>query len=77
MGFFLVLIFHFLSPSLSLLDHFFQTNAVLHEVRREGVPVEQRNETLTAILASLTTRQNLRKEWCARLVFLGNGICCP
>ncbi|XP_019587929.2 alpha-ketoglutarate-dependent dioxygenase FTO isoform X4 [Rhinolophus sinicus] len=42
------------------------TNAVLHEVRREGVPVEQRNETLTAILASLTTRQNLRKEWRAR-----------
>nr|XP_044616795.1 alpha-ketoglutarate-dependent dioxygenase FTO isoform X1 [Equus asinus] len=39
------------------------TNAVLHEVRREGVPVEQRNEILTAILASLTTRQNLRREW--------------
>ncbi|XP_059238676.1 alpha-ketoglutarate-dependent dioxygenase FTO isoform X2 [Mustela nigripes] len=42
------------------------TNAVLHEVRREGVPVEQRNEILTAILASLTTRQNLRREWHAR-----------
>uniref|UniRef100_A0A671FLH6 Alpha-ketoglutarate-dependent dioxygenase FTO n=1 Tax=Rhinolophus ferrumequinum TaxID=59479 RepID=A0A671FLH6_RHIFE len=42
------------------------TNAVLREVRREGVPVEQRNETLTAILASLTTRQNLRREWYAR-----------
>uniref|UniRef100_A0A671FRL2 Alpha-ketoglutarate-dependent dioxygenase FTO n=1 Tax=Rhinolophus ferrumequinum TaxID=59479 RepID=A0A671FRL2_RHIFE len=43
-----------------------ETNAVLREVRREGVPVEQRNETLTAILASLTTRQNLRREWYAR-----------
>uniref|UniRef100_A0ABI7VX05 Alpha-ketoglutarate-dependent dioxygenase FTO catalytic domain-containing protein n=1 Tax=Felis catus TaxID=9685 RepID=A0ABI7VX05_FELCA len=42
------------------------TNAVLREVRREGVPVEQRNEILTAILASLTTRQNLRREWHAR-----------
>uniref|UniRef100_A0A9L0RPZ7 Alpha-ketoglutarate-dependent dioxygenase FTO n=1 Tax=Equus caballus TaxID=9796 RepID=A0A9L0RPZ7_HORSE len=42
------------------------TNAVLHEVRQEGVPVEQRNEILTAILASLTTRQNLRREWHAR-----------
>uniref|UniRef100_A0A8C0MHL2 Alpha-ketoglutarate-dependent dioxygenase FTO n=1 Tax=Canis lupus familiaris TaxID=9615 RepID=A0A8C0MHL2_CANLF len=42
------------------------TNAVLHEVRREGVPVEQRNEILTAILALLTTRQNLRREWHAR-----------
>uniref|UniRef100_A0A9L0SHU6 Alpha-ketoglutarate-dependent dioxygenase FTO n=1 Tax=Equus caballus TaxID=9796 RepID=A0A9L0SHU6_HORSE len=43
-----------------------ETNAVLHEVRQEGVPVEQRNEILTAILASLTTRQNLRREWHAR-----------
>uniref|UniRef100_A0A7N5K4X1 Alpha-ketoglutarate-dependent dioxygenase FTO C-terminal domain-containing protein n=2 Tax=Ailuropoda melanoleuca TaxID=9646 RepID=A0A7N5K4X1_AILME len=42
------------------------TNAVLHEARREAVPVEQRNEILTAILASLTTRQNLRREWHAR-----------
>lgn len=42
------------------------TNAVLHEVRREGVPVEQRNEILTAILALLTARQNLRREWHAR-----------
>ncbi|XP_008568345.1 PREDICTED: alpha-ketoglutarate-dependent dioxygenase FTO-like [Galeopterus variegatus] len=42
------------------------TNAVLHEVKREGLPVEQRNEILTAILASLTTRQNLRTEWHAR-----------
>ncbi|XP_069848410.1 alpha-ketoglutarate-dependent dioxygenase FTO isoform X2 [Dipodomys merriami] len=39
------------------------TNAVVHEVKREGLPVEQRNEILTAILASLTTRQNLRREW--------------
>uniref|UniRef100_A0A8C8Z2T4 Alpha-ketoglutarate-dependent dioxygenase FTO n=1 Tax=Prolemur simus TaxID=1328070 RepID=A0A8C8Z2T4_PROSS len=42
------------------------TNAVLREVKREGLPVEQRNEILTAILASLTTRQNLRREWHAR-----------
>ncbi|XP_049642031.1 alpha-ketoglutarate-dependent dioxygenase FTO isoform X2 [Suncus etruscus] len=42
------------------------TNAVLHEVRTEVLPVEQRNEILTAILALLTTRQNLRKEWHAR-----------
>ncbi|XP_021116553.1 alpha-ketoglutarate-dependent dioxygenase FTO isoform X3 [Heterocephalus glaber] len=42
------------------------TNAVLQEVKREGRPVEQRNEMLTAILALLTTRQNLRREWQAR-----------
>ncbi|KAM8776555.1 alpha-ketoglutarate-dependent dioxygenase FTO isoform 2-T2 [Rhynchonycteris naso] len=42
------------------------TNAVLHEVRREGVPVGQRNEIVTAVLASLTTRQTLRREWHAR-----------
>ncbi|XP_053457907.1 alpha-ketoglutarate-dependent dioxygenase FTO isoform X3 [Nycticebus coucang] len=42
------------------------TNAVLHEVKREGLPVEQRNEILTAILPLLTTRQNLRREWHAR-----------
>ncbi|XP_058135993.1 alpha-ketoglutarate-dependent dioxygenase FTO [Dasypus novemcinctus] len=42
------------------------TNAVLHEVRREVHPVEQKSEILTAILASLTTRQNLRREWHAR-----------
>ncbi|XP_023577559.1 alpha-ketoglutarate-dependent dioxygenase FTO isoform X2 [Octodon degus] len=42
------------------------TNAVLQEVKREGLPVEQRNEMLTAILALLTTRQNLRREWQAR-----------
>ncbi|XP_006863677.1 PREDICTED: alpha-ketoglutarate-dependent dioxygenase FTO [Chrysochloris asiatica] len=42
------------------------TNAVLREVRKEGVPVEQRKEILTAILATLTTRQNLRKEWYTR-----------
>ncbi|XP_057390699.1 alpha-ketoglutarate-dependent dioxygenase FTO isoform X2 [Balaenoptera acutorostrata] len=42
------------------------TNAVLREVRREGTPVEQRNEILTAILATLTARQNLRREWHAR-----------
>uniref|UniRef100_A0A2R8ZXC5 Alpha-ketoglutarate-dependent dioxygenase FTO n=1 Tax=Pan paniscus TaxID=9597 RepID=A0A2R8ZXC5_PANPA len=42
------------------------TNAVLHEVKREGLPMEQRNEILTAILASLTARQNLRREWHAR-----------
>ncbi|XP_059760718.1 alpha-ketoglutarate-dependent dioxygenase FTO isoform X2 [Balaenoptera ricei] len=43
-----------------------ETNAVLREVRREGTPVEQRNEILTAILATLTARQNLRREWHAR-----------
>ncbi|XP_010627986.1 alpha-ketoglutarate-dependent dioxygenase FTO [Fukomys damarensis] len=42
------------------------TNAVLQEVKREGLPVEQRNEMLTATLALLTTRQNLRREWQAR-----------
>ncbi|XP_013371680.1 PREDICTED: alpha-ketoglutarate-dependent dioxygenase FTO isoform X3 [Chinchilla lanigera] len=42
------------------------TNAVLQEVKREGLPVEQRNAVLTAILALLTTRQNLRREWQAR-----------
>ncbi|KAM9048536.1 alpha-ketoglutarate-dependent dioxygenase FTO isoform 6-T6 [Megaptera novaeangliae] len=42
------------------------TNAVLREVRREGTPVEQRNEILTAILTTLTARQNLRREWHAR-----------
>uniref|UniRef100_A0A673VKM8 Alpha-ketoglutarate-dependent dioxygenase FTO n=2 Tax=Suricata suricatta TaxID=37032 RepID=A0A673VKM8_SURSU len=42
------------------------TNAVLCEVRREGVPMEQRNDILASILASLTTRQNLRREWHAR-----------
>ncbi|XP_042637666.1 alpha-ketoglutarate-dependent dioxygenase FTO [Orycteropus afer afer] len=42
------------------------TSAVLCEVRREGLPMEQRIGILTAILASLTTRQNLRREWHAR-----------
>ncbi|XP_058899761.1 alpha-ketoglutarate-dependent dioxygenase FTO [Kogia breviceps] len=42
------------------------TNAVLREVRREGTPVAQRNEILTAVLATLTARQNLRREWHAR-----------
>lgn len=42
------------------------TNAVLREVRRDGLPVEQRNEILAAILVSLTLRQSLRKEWHAR-----------
>ncbi|XP_052022061.1 alpha-ketoglutarate-dependent dioxygenase FTO [Apodemus sylvaticus] len=42
------------------------TNAVLHEVKREGLPVEQRSEILSAILVPLTVRQNLRKEWHAR-----------
>lgn len=42
------------------------TSAVLREVRREGVPMEQKNEMLTSILASITTRQNLRREWHAR-----------
>ncbi|XP_037671918.1 alpha-ketoglutarate-dependent dioxygenase FTO isoform X2 [Choloepus didactylus] len=42
------------------------TNAVLHEIRREGLPAEQRSEILMAILASLTSRQNLRREWHAR-----------
>lgn len=42
------------------------TNAVLREVKREGLPVEQRNEILAAILAPLTLRQNLRKEWHTR-----------
>lgn len=72
MGFFLLLIFHFLSLSLFLGGHFFQTNAVLREVRREGVPVEQRAEIVTAVLAALTTRQTLRREWHARSVLLRN-----
>lgn len=42
------------------------THAVLREVRREGAPVEQSSDILTAILAVLTTRQNLRREWHAR-----------
>ncbi|ERE80512.1 alpha-ketoglutarate-dependent dioxygenase FTO-like protein [Cricetulus griseus] len=42
------------------------TNAVLREVKREELPVEQRNEILAAILAPLTVRQNLRKEWHTR-----------
>ncbi|XP_045675026.1 alpha-ketoglutarate-dependent dioxygenase FTO isoform X1 [Phyllostomus hastatus] len=42
------------------------TNAVLREVRREGVPTGVRNETLTAILGPLSTRQSLRREWHAR-----------
>ncbi|XP_037371698.2 alpha-ketoglutarate-dependent dioxygenase FTO isoform X1 [Talpa occidentalis] len=42
------------------------TNAVLCEVRREGLPEEQRREILSAILAPLTTRQNQRREWRAR-----------
>nr|ADI99914.1 fat mass and obesity-associated protein variant 6 [Sus scrofa] len=41
-------------------------HAVLREVRREGAPVEQSSDILTAILAVLTTRQNLRREWHAR-----------
>ncbi|KAF6077526.1 FTO alpha-ketoglutarate dependent dioxygenase [Phyllostomus discolor] len=39
------------------------TNAVLREVRKEGVPTGVRNETLTAILGPLSTRQSLRREW--------------
>lgn len=42
------------------------TNAVLREVKREGLPVEQRSEILSAVLIPLTMRQNLRKEWHAR-----------
>lgn len=42
------------------------TNVVLREVKREGLPMEQRNEILSAILALLTARQNLRREWHAR-----------
>uniref|UniRef100_K9IKY4 Alpha-ketoglutarate-dependent dioxygenase FTO n=1 Tax=Desmodus rotundus TaxID=9430 RepID=K9IKY4_DESRO len=42
------------------------TNAVLCEVRREEIPMGRRNETLTAILGSLSTRQSLRREWHAR-----------
>ncbi|KAL1785034.1 alpha-ketoglutarate-dependent dioxygenase FTO [Sigmodon hispidus] len=42
------------------------TNAVLREVKREGLPAEQRIEILAALLAPLTLRQNLRKEWHAR-----------
>nr|XP_020728744.1 alpha-ketoglutarate-dependent dioxygenase FTO isoform X1 [Odocoileus virginianus texanus] len=44
------------------------TSAVLREVRREGVPMEQKNEMLTSILAAITTRQNLRREWHARFL---------
>ncbi|KAF4010698.1 hypothetical protein G4228_002447 [Cervus hanglu yarkandensis] len=39
------------------------TSAVLREVRREGISMEQKNEMLTSILAAITTRQNLRREW--------------
>ena len=39
--------------------------------------MEQKNEMLTSILAAITTRQNLRREWHARFVLLRNGICCP
>lgn len=39
--------------------------------------MEQKNEMLTSILASITNRQNLRREWHARFVLLRNGICCP
>ncbi|XP_012588652.1 PREDICTED: alpha-ketoglutarate-dependent dioxygenase FTO [Condylura cristata] len=42
------------------------TNAVLQEVRREGLPAGQRRDMVSVILASLTTRQNLRTEWRAR-----------
>lgn len=42
------------------------TNAVLREVKREGLSVEQRSEILSAVLIPLTMRQNLRKEWHAR-----------
>lgn len=50
---------------------------MLREVRRDGLPVEQRNEILAAILVSLTLRQNLRKEWHARFVLPGDGVCVP
>ncbi|XP_023370508.1 alpha-ketoglutarate-dependent dioxygenase FTO isoform X1 [Otolemur garnettii] len=53
------------------------TNAVLHEVKREGLPVEQRNEILTAVLPLLTTRQNLRREWHARSVLRAVGSVDP
>lgn len=46
------------------------TNAVLREVKREGLSVEQRSEILSAVLIPLTMRQNLRKEWHARFVLL-------
>lgn len=46
---------------------------MLREVKGEGLPVEQRSEILAAILAPLTLRQNLRKEWHARFVLLGGG----
>ncbi|XP_057567109.1 alpha-ketoglutarate-dependent dioxygenase FTO isoform X5 [Hippopotamus amphibius kiboko] len=55
-----------LPPRFSSTHRVAETNAVLREVRREGAPVEQRNEILTAILATLTSRQNLRREWHAR-----------
>ncbi|KAM9048532.1 alpha-ketoglutarate-dependent dioxygenase FTO isoform 2-T2 [Megaptera novaeangliae] len=51
------------------------TNAVLREVRREGTPVEQRNEILTAILTTLTARQNLRREWHARSEATSSNAC--
>ncbi|XP_068938578.1 alpha-ketoglutarate-dependent dioxygenase FTO isoform X2 [Petaurus breviceps papuanus] len=42
------------------------TNAVLCEIRKEGWLVEQKNEIITDLLAWLTTRQELRMEWCMR-----------
>ncbi|XP_072488337.1 alpha-ketoglutarate-dependent dioxygenase FTO isoform X9 [Notamacropus eugenii] len=42
------------------------TNAVLCEIRKEGWPMEQKNEIITDLLALLTTRQELRMEWCMR-----------
>lgn len=50
---------------------------MLREVKREELPVEQRNEILAAILAPLTVRQNLRKEWHTRFVLPGDGVCVP
>ncbi|XP_068938581.1 alpha-ketoglutarate-dependent dioxygenase FTO isoform X5 [Petaurus breviceps papuanus] len=43
-----------------------ETNAVLCEIRKEGWLVEQKNEIITDLLAWLTTRQELRMEWCMR-----------
>nr|XP_020840850.1 alpha-ketoglutarate-dependent dioxygenase FTO isoform X2 [Phascolarctos cinereus] len=43
------------------------TNAVLCEIRKEGWPMEQKNEIITDLLPLLTTRRELRMEWYMRL----------
>uniref|UniRef100_A0A6I8NBT7 Alpha-ketoglutarate-dependent dioxygenase FTO C-terminal domain-containing protein n=2 Tax=Ornithorhynchus anatinus TaxID=9258 RepID=A0A6I8NBT7_ORNAN len=42
------------------------TKAVLRAVRKEEQPTEQKNEIVTCLLAPLTERQELRREWRTR-----------